>query len=164
MMHGHEESDPAIVAVKPANNAERSATESVERRAGTKGNADQQSTCLTQSWTSVSQALERIRHITAVDTRGGSRMRESRTYGSVRGARGNSRPYRESTSALRVVMRLENAGILTASITRQADLGRNRPTPSLMDYAPRRLCRFRHLRRRVHPRLCHLDKMLAILF
>ena len=30
----------------------------------------------------------------AVDTRGGSRMRESRTYGSVRGARGNSRPYR----------------------------------------------------------------------
>ena len=28
-------------------------------------------------------------------TRGGSRMRESRTYGSVRGARGNSRPYRE---------------------------------------------------------------------
>src|SRR2546423_5103895 len=29
-------------------------------------------------------------------TQGGSRMRESRTYGSVRGARGNSRPYRES--------------------------------------------------------------------
>src|ERR1051326_1149206 len=27
--------------------------------------------------------------------RGGSRMRESRTYGSVRGARGNSRPYRD---------------------------------------------------------------------
>jgi hypothetical protein len=31
----------------------------------------------------------------AVDTRGGSRMRESRTYGSERGARGNSRPYRD---------------------------------------------------------------------
>ena len=29
-------------------------------------------------------------------TRGGSRMRASRTYGSVRGARGNSRPYRET--------------------------------------------------------------------
>src|SRR5580700_7168719 len=29
------------------------------------------------------------------DTRGGSRMRESRTYGSVRGAFGNGRPYRD---------------------------------------------------------------------
>jgi hypothetical protein len=48
MMHGHEKSDPAIVAVKPANNAERSAAESVERRAGTKGNADRQSTHWTQ--------------------------------------------------------------------------------------------------------------------
>src|SRR5262249_26788738 len=34
-------------------------------------------------------------------TRGGSRMRESRTYGSVRGARGNSRPYRERVGLLR---------------------------------------------------------------
>jgi hypothetical protein len=31
-----------------------------------------------------------------VSTRGGNRMRESCTYGSVRGARGNSRPYRDS--------------------------------------------------------------------
>ena len=46
MMHGHEKSDPAIVAVKPANKAERSAAELVEPRAGTKGNADQQSTRL----------------------------------------------------------------------------------------------------------------------
>jgi hypothetical protein len=44
MMHGHEKSDPAIVAMKPANKAERSAAELVERRAGTKGNADWQST------------------------------------------------------------------------------------------------------------------------
>src|SRR5277367_2769672 len=29
------------------------------------------------------------------DTRGGSRMRESRTYGSVRGAPSNGRPYRD---------------------------------------------------------------------
>ena len=35
----------------------------VERRAGTKGNADQQSTRRTQSWVSVSQALERIRQV-----------------------------------------------------------------------------------------------------
>ena len=42
----------------------------------------------------VSKALVRIRQIVAVDTRGGSRMRESCTYGSERGARGNSHPYR----------------------------------------------------------------------
>ena len=71
MMYGHEKSDSVIVAVKPANKAANpaaeqsaarpAAAESVERRAGTKGNADQQSTCRTQSRVSVSQALERIR-------------------------------------------------------------------------------------------------------
>src|SRR5437879_4950196 len=94
MMHGHEKSDSAIVAVKPANKVERSAAEPVEPRAETKGNVGQQSTRRTQS-RSVSKALARIRQIVAVDTRGGSRMRESRTYGSERGARGNSRPYRD---------------------------------------------------------------------
>src|SRR3982074_345252 len=73
MMHGHEKSDSVIVAVKPANKtaeaaAERSAVEStvaepVEPRAGTKGNADQQSTCRAQSRVSVSQALDRIRKV-----------------------------------------------------------------------------------------------------
>src|ERR1700737_4755841 len=72
MMHGHEKSDPAIVAAKPANKANEStveasaganAAEPVEPRAGTKGNADQQSTCRTQSRESVSQALERIRKV-----------------------------------------------------------------------------------------------------
>src|SRR5215831_9616720 len=73
MMHGHEKSDPAIVATKPANKAEDSvaersvaepnAAEPVERRAGTKGNARQQSTRRTQCRVSVSQALERIRKI-----------------------------------------------------------------------------------------------------
>jgi RNA-directed DNA polymerase len=61
MMHGHGKSDPNIVAEKPANNAEQSAAESVEPRAGTKGKAGQQSTCRTQDRESVSQALERIR-------------------------------------------------------------------------------------------------------
>ena len=87
MMNGPEKSDSAIVAAKPTNKAERSAAELVERRAGTKGNADQQSTCRTQSRISVSQALERIRKVQNAlpsHTRGGSRMRESRTYGSVR--------------------------------------------------------------------------------
>src|SRR5947199_2227490 len=63
MMHGHEESDLAIVAEKPANKAERYATELAERRAGTKGNADQQSTYRAQSRVSVSQALDRIRKV-----------------------------------------------------------------------------------------------------
>ena len=61
MMHGPEKSDPGIVAMKPANKTEQSVAEPVERRAGTKGNVDQQSTCRTQSRISVSQALERIR-------------------------------------------------------------------------------------------------------
>ena len=73
MMHGPEKSDPAIVAMKPANKADRTApersaahpnaAEPVERRVGTKGNADQQSTRRTQSRVSVSQALERVRQV-----------------------------------------------------------------------------------------------------
>jgi hypothetical protein len=61
MMHGPEKSDPGIVAMKPANKTEQSVAEPMERRAGTKGNADQQSTHRTQSRSSVLQALERIR-------------------------------------------------------------------------------------------------------
>src|SRR6266496_1264292 len=95
MMHGHGKSDHAVVAGKPANNAGRSAAEPVEPRAGTKGNAGQQSACRTQGRANASQALERIRQAFAVWTRGRSRMRESCMYGSERGARGNSRPYRD---------------------------------------------------------------------
>lgn len=61
MMHERGKSDSAIGAVKPANKAERSAAELVEQRAGTKGNADQQSTRRAQGRESVSQALGRIR-------------------------------------------------------------------------------------------------------
>jgi len=63
MMHGRGKSDSAIVAAKPANNAERSAAEPVEPRTETEGNADQQSTRRAQSRVSVSQALERIRQV-----------------------------------------------------------------------------------------------------
>ena len=75
MMHGREKSDLAIVAMKPANKANEptaeastgaSAAEPVERRAGAKGNAHQQSTHWTQSQARVSQALERIRQAIAV--------------------------------------------------------------------------------------------------
>ena len=66
MMHGCEKSDPAILAGKPTNKAERSAAELVEPRVGTKGNADQQSTHRTQSRANVSQELGRIRQVFAV--------------------------------------------------------------------------------------------------
>ena len=92
MMHGAEKSDPAIVAGKSANKveqpaadrtaAEPTAAKLVERRAGTKGNADWQSTRRTQSRVSVSQALARIRQVNAVMTRGG------RSYGVGGGGRG----------------------------------------------------------------------------
>ncbi len=61
MMHGHGKSDPAIVAAKPANGAERTAAEQVEPRAGAKGNANQQSTGRAQNRVTVTQALERVR-------------------------------------------------------------------------------------------------------
>ena len=84
MMHERGTSGSVIVALKLANKAERSAAELVERRAGTKGNVGQQSRHQTQSWTArvtgAGTHTAGCRH-----TRGGSRMRESRTYGSVRG-------------------------------------------------------------------------------
>ena len=72
MMHGPEKSDPAIVADEAGEQSGTpcgaicggaNAAEPVERRAGTKGNAGQQSTRRTQSRESVSQALERIRKV-----------------------------------------------------------------------------------------------------
>ena len=63
MTNGGGKSDSATVAVKLTNKAEQSAAELVEPRAGTKGNAGQQSTLRTQSRDSVSQALERIRQV-----------------------------------------------------------------------------------------------------
>src|SRR5262245_43149651 len=76
MRHGPEKQDRGIIAMEAANKAEQSVAEPVERRAGTKGNADQQRTRRTQSRSSVSPALERIRKSAerfAVNTRGGSR-------------------------------------------------------------------------------------------
>src|SRR6202048_3047609 len=59
------------------------------------------------------RTLARLRHRIAVDTRGGSRMRESRTYGSGRGARDNSRPYREACCLLHCICRLMALGCRT---------------------------------------------------
>ena len=61
-MHGHEKSDPAVVASKPANKDGRPPAERVERRAGAEGNAGQQNTHRAQNRESVTQALERVRN------------------------------------------------------------------------------------------------------
>ena len=57
MMHGRGKSDEAIVAVKPANKAERSAAELVEPRAGTEGSVCRLSTRRTQRRISVIQGV-----------------------------------------------------------------------------------------------------------
>src|SRR3984893_4011340 len=136
MMHGHEKSRSAIVAVKPTNKAERSAAESVERRAETKGNVDQQRTRRTQRRISVSQMLARIRqHIVAVDTQGGNRMRESCTYGSVRGVRGNSHPIPTATRQCPLVCRFSDAGnddLTTRSGNRRPKSAKARTRPTII--------------------------------
>src|SRR6266542_2941793 len=63
MMHEREKSDPAVVAVKPVNNAERSAAEPGEPGAGAEGNASQHRTGRAQKRATVSQGLERIRQV-----------------------------------------------------------------------------------------------------
>ena len=60
-MHDLEKSDSAIVAVKPPNKAGLPVAEAVERRAGAKGNANQQSTHRTKSRERVTQALDSVR-------------------------------------------------------------------------------------------------------
>ena len=98
MMNGPEKSDSAIVAKKPANKAGAPAAERVERRAGTKGNAGQPRTHRTQSRSSVSLGLERVRQADQrlpSLTQGRSPVRELRSLGSVRGVPGNRYPYRK---------------------------------------------------------------------
>ena len=60
-MHDREKSDSGIVTMKPTNKAGQPAAEPVERRPGTKGNAEQQSTYRTQGRERVTQALNRVR-------------------------------------------------------------------------------------------------------
>jgi len=86
-MHDQEKSDSAIVAVKSPNKTGFPVAEAMERRAGTKGNADRQSTHRTQIRARVTQALGRVRQADqrfAVNTQGRSRMLESGSSGSVR--------------------------------------------------------------------------------
>ena len=67
MMYGTKKSDPAILARKSANKAVCSTdAESMERRAGAEGNANQQSTRRTLIRARVSQALGRVRQAAKV--------------------------------------------------------------------------------------------------
>ena len=95
MMHGREKSDLVIVAMKSANKARKAHCGGVcgggrsgvgGAKGGAKGNTHQQSTYWAQNQARVSHALERIRQPLPSHTRGGSRVRESRTHGSGRGA------------------------------------------------------------------------------
>jgi hypothetical protein len=64
-MHDQEKSD----SVKPSNKAGTAVAEAAEPRAGTKGNADQQSTHRTQSRARVTQALSRVRQFAVTHPR-----------------------------------------------------------------------------------------------
>ena len=61
MMNGVEKSDPAVVAMNPANKGPAGPAEPGERRAGPKGNLEGQSSCRAQKRGSESQAADRVR-------------------------------------------------------------------------------------------------------
>jgi hypothetical protein len=61
MTHGHEKSDPAIVARKSANKDRQVSAEPMEPRAGAKGNAIGHGMRRTPSWESMSHGLDRVR-------------------------------------------------------------------------------------------------------
>ena len=60
-MNDLKKSDPAVVAMRPANKGRQRPAESVEPRAGAEGNPGSQSTRRAQKRASVSQAADRIR-------------------------------------------------------------------------------------------------------
>src|ERR1700758_899368 len=110
-MNGREKSHSAIVAVKPTNKAGRPVAEPAEPRAGTEGNAKPGDTLWTPSQESASHGLDGVREgskgresnptstlASPSTTRGRNRMPELGTYGSVRGALSNGRPYRDPFS------------------------------------------------------------------
>ena len=99
MMHERGTSDPVIVATKLTNKAERSAAEPVERRAGTKGNANQQSTPRTPSRISVTKALERMRQGLPPIPEVGAVCGKAARTDLCGGALSNERPYRDPGQA-----------------------------------------------------------------
>ena len=101
MMYELEKSDSLVVPRKSANKAGLLAAEPMEGSGGIARNANLQRTARTQSRTR--RVTRADRHTCgcgcigcASSTRDRSRMREFRSYGSVRGAPSNGRPYRKN--------------------------------------------------------------------
>src|SRR6266851_3003435 len=92
--------------MKPSNKATGQAPEAAERvegRAPTKENVQQARAVPAQHGAAASQGLKGVRKVAKssalpLPIQGKSRMRQSRSYGSVRGVRGNSHPYRDIPS------------------------------------------------------------------
>jgi hypothetical protein len=139
-MHEAEKSDLAIVAVKPANNFWQPDAEWVEPRAGAEGmwisNARagrRTGQVCHRRWTAYGKLQRRtgLSNASPSNTRVGSRMRESRTYGSVRGARSNARPYRDLSSDSCGAMHQKShqiiAGMIVAWVSRSAAAVAARP-------------------------------------
>ena len=101
-MYVAEESDSGIVPMNHSNKIEQSMAESEEGRPLIKENIHQSSTRPTQSGTRVSQGLAGVRKASfLIACRQSSEIRavcaNERSYGSVRGAISNDRPYRDLT-------------------------------------------------------------------
>ena len=109
-MHGREKSDRCVVPMKPANKAERSAAEWVEGRHLVEGSIGPGTHApdTGPGWRVATTGTISVRNCMGCPnperrsgiTRDRSPVRESRTPGSVRGARSNARPYRDRTAVL----------------------------------------------------------------
>ena len=131
MMYGRGTSDKAIVAEKPANKAERSAAESVERRAEAKGNAGQQSMLWTQSQKQCDTGAGSMRTTASAMERPNPRWEPYAGKLHVRicagGAGSNRRPYRDHSETHQ---RPFNVARPLLELNRSTIPRRRTPTPS----------------------------------
>ncbi len=97
--HAGQESDSGVVPMKGSNKEGQPTAESLEGRPETKENDRQRHMRPTQCGTRMSQGLKGVRlgRLLALTPfiQGKSRMRETRSYGSVRGVPGDRHPYRD---------------------------------------------------------------------
>src|SRR6202165_2445633 len=101
-MHAAEESDRGEVPKSRPNNEAQAEAEGEEGRPRIKENASPTHTSPAQNGKRVSQGLAGVRQAALTPhIQDKSRMREIRSYGSVRGALGNQSPYRDRRSVRR---------------------------------------------------------------
>ena len=97
--HAGQESDSGVVPMKGSNKEGQPTAESLEGRPETKENDLQQHMWPTQCGNRMSQGLKEVRQSRLLALtpfiQGRSRMREIRSYGSVRGVAGDRYPYRD---------------------------------------------------------------------